>query len=97
MEQKNPNIHYNKELADEYYKKSENFYEEGKDKEGNKYLIMAIECGHSKNDFKEKYVVETPIFKNKYLNNLLIATFGLQKDFDELTSEKQKGNGKGVN
>ena len=66
-------------------------------KEGNKLLLTAIEYGYSKDVFKEKYVVETPIFKNKYLNNLLIATFGLQKDFDKLTSEKQKGNGKGVN
>ena len=56
--------------------------------------MTAIEYGYSKDVFKEKYVVETPVLENKYLNSLLIATFGLQKDFDELVSEMCKGESK---
>lgn len=56
--------------------------------------MTAIEYGYSKDVFKEKYVVETPLLKNEYLNNWMITAFGLQKDFNELVSEMRKGESK---
>ena len=85
---------YNEEKAEKYYLQADKYYQEGNYKEGNRLLMIAIEHGYSKDVFKEKYVMENTVLDNKCLNNLLIATFGLQKDFDELVSEMCKGKAK---
>lgn len=89
MESKNPNIRYNEDLANEYFTKSEKMYRDGKNKEGNEFLIRAIENGYNKDVFKEKYVIESPVLENKYLNGWLISALGLQEDFDELLKKQR--------